>query len=149
MVCTKGRLHSVTSTVVLIGILIFLTTAVGCIHGWEMTSCSPLGPERKGNPKLDSQLNQLIDAERRGEASLFARRNNIELVDGSVRVIIECVPEEVVAATAVATALGASVEARYRDLLQALVPIANLTALADAPTIRLIRLPREPVAGVD
>ncbi len=101
----------------------------------------------KGNPNLDSQLNQLVRAEMRGEAASFAQQSNIELVDGNVRVIIECVPGQLDAATEAAIALGASVETSYGNLLQVVVPIASLTTLADSPSIHFIRLPQYPLPG--
>jgi len=102
----------------------------------------PTSPD-KGNPKLDSQLNQLVLAESRGEASSFAKQISIELVDGNVRVIVECLPDQVDAAVEAASALGV-VETSYRNLLQVVVPITSLTTLADAASIRFIRLPQYP-----
>ena len=106
----------------------------------------PASPD-KGNPKLDSQLNQLVRAERNGEATSFAEQSSIELVDGAVRVIIECVPGELEAATEAATNAGAKLETSYRNLLQVVVPITSLTTLADAESIHFIRLPQYPLPG--
>ena len=102
----------------------------------------------KGNPKLDSQLNQLIQAEKLGDAASFAEQSNIELVDGNVRVIVESLPEQVDATTKAASALGV-VETSYGDLLQVLVPVASLTTLADAASVRFVRLPQYPVPGTE
>ena len=44
---------------------------------------------------------------------------------------------------------GAELETRYDNLLQALVPIASLTTLADEASIQLIRLPQHPVPGAE
>jgi len=90
--------------------------------------------------KLEGHLNQLIRAEEQGEAEEFARQRVIELVDGSVRVIIECLPGH---AEEVARAAGAFgiVELTHRDLVQAVVPITNLNALDELEGIRFIRLP--------
>ena len=109
--------------------------------GEEGQDLPPIEVPEKGNPKLDSQLNQLVLAERRGEAASFAEQSNIELVDGAVRVIIECVPGQLEAATEAASALGV-VETSYRNLLQVVVPITSLTTLADAASIHFIRLPQ-------
>jgi len=100
----------------------------------------------KGNPKLDSQLNQLVSAEKRGEAASFAEQSNIELVDGNVRVIVESLPDQVDAAIKASSAFGV-VETSYRNLLQVVVPITSLTTLADAESIRFIRLPQYPSPG--
>ena len=102
----------------------------------------------KGNPKLDSQLNQLVLAEAHGEAASFAQQHNIELVNGSVRVIIECIPGQLEAAAEAATSAGAKLEASYDNLLQVVVPVTSLNALADAESIRFIRLPQEPLPAL-
>ena len=94
----------------------------------------------KGNVKLDGTLNQLIRAEQRGEAEEFARQGIIELVDGSVRVMIECLPGHAEEVARAASAFGI-VELTYRDWVQAVVPITNLTALADIPSVSFVRLP--------
>src|SRR4030042_329679 len=54
-------------------------------------SVTPSLPPKKDNPKLDSQLNQLVAAQAKGEVITFAQQANIPLTNGSVRVIIECV----------------------------------------------------------
>ena len=107
----------------------------------------PTSPD-KGNPKLESQLNQLIQAEGLGEAASFAAQSNIELIGGSVRVIVESLPEQVEATTKAASALGV-VETSYGDLLQVLVPVASLTTLADEASVRFVRLPQYPVPGTE
>ena len=112
--------------------------------GKEEQDLAPIELPEKGNPKLDSQLNQLIQAEGLGEAASFAEQGSIELVNGAVRVIIECVPGEIEAATEAATNAGAKLETSYRNLLQVVVPITKLSTLADAESIRFIRLPQYP-----
>ena len=131
-----------TSSIVILLIVFSLLMMIGC---QEQSEPSYQLPE-KGNPKLDSQLNQLVQAEMRGEAALFAEQNNIALIDGRVRVIVECSPGQVDAADEAVSAAGV-VESRYGDLLQAVVPVSSLTALADKTSIRLIRLPQQPVPG--
>jgi len=90
--------------------------------------------------KLEGHLNRLIRAEEQGEAEEFARPRGIELLDGSVRVTIECQSGH---AEEVARAAGAFgiVELTHRDLVQAVVPITNLNALDELEGIRFIRLP--------
>ena len=129
--------------IVSIGTLVFVTIAAA--SGWEIINLSLFDRPDKGNPKLDSQLNQLVRAERLGEADSFAEQSNIELINGSVRVIIECVPGQVDDATGAATNAGARLETSYKDLLQVVVPITSLTTLTDAESIHLIRLPQYPV----
>ena len=106
---------------------------------------------KKGNPKLGSHLWDLISANERGEAEEHAQlREDIDLVDGGVRVIIECVPGQVESAAAAASEAGAKVELTTRsNLVQAVVPITSLNALAEAGSIRFIRLPHLAVPQVN
>ena len=94
--------------------------------------------------KLEGHLNQLIRAEEQGEAEEFARQRSIELVDGSVRVEIECLPGHAEEVARAASAFGI-VEGTARDWVQAVVPITNLNALDELEGIRFIRLPIHPV----
>ena len=126
-------------------ILRVLTISIGILF-LATVGCTPDNLPDKGNPKLDSQLNQLVQAEIRGEAASFAEQHNITLVDDRVRVIVECSPGQVDAADEIVSAVGV-VESRYDDLLQAMVPVSSLTALADIASVRLIRLPQQPVPG--
>jgi len=96
---------------------------------------------------LDSQLNQLVSAQTSKRAASFAQESNIELVDGNVRVIVESLPNQVAAAVKAAGALGV-VETSYRNLIQVVMPVSQLTALADTPGIRLVRLPWYPLPAV-
>lgn len=102
------------------------------------------------NTKLDSHLLDLIEAEKRGEAESFAQQRNIELVDGSVWVIIECVPGQTENAASAATNAGATqVRSRSDDnLVKALVPITNLNSLANDNNILKIERPLLPVLPV-
>ena len=128
-----------------IGILVFVTIAAA--SGWEIINLPSFDRPDKGNPKLDSQLNQLVSAERLGEAESFAEQSNIELIEGSVRVIIECVPDQVDNAMLATQNAGATIEMDYDNLLQVVVPINKLTTLTDAESIRFIRLPQYPTPG--
>jgi hypothetical protein len=119
---------------------LFLVTILLVVVSLSMAGCT--NKEDTVN-KLDGTLNQLIRAEEQGEAEEFARQGNIKLVDGSVRVEIECLPGR---AEEVARAAGAFgiVEGTYRNLVQAVVPITNLNALDEVEGIRFIRMPRHP-----
>ncbi len=141
--------------VIILFILLPLLTTAGCQEQSDTAPTlsptpNPLSPAlpEKGNPKLDSLLNQLIQAENLGDAASFAEQSSIELIDGSVRIIVESLPEQVEATTKAASALGV-VETSYGDLLQVLVPVASLTALADAASVRFVRLPQYPVPGTE
>ncbi len=143
-----GRRLGIRITIVvilLVSILVLALVPVACTRGRDTTNLPPLDLPDKGHPKLDSQLNQLVNAEKRGEAASFAEQSSIELVDGGVRVIIECVPGEIEAATEAATNAEARLETSYNNLLQVVVPITSLTTLADAASIHFIRLPQYPL----
>ena len=92
---------------VIVVVLVMPVLAPACASNQDGTNLSPptQQAEEKGEPlpplvdeqkdwpeKLSSALWQLIEAERRGEAELLARQGNIELVDESVEVTIECMP---------------------------------------------------------
>ncbi len=147
MVKIRGNLGITIKVVVLISIGVLVLVSAACTSGQDINDLPPLDSPDKGNPKLDSQLNQLVSAERRGETVSFAQQSNIELVDGAVRVIIEYVPGQLEAATEAVTSAGAKLETSYADLLQVVVPIAKLSTLADATSIHFIRLPQYPLSG--
>jgi hypothetical protein len=106
----------------------------------------PPPPPVEGNPKLESNLRKLILAESQEEAEAFARPRGIELVDGSVRVSIECVPGQVDAAAKIVGTLGTVEIISHRfNGIRALVPIASLNTLADEESIKNIQLPVHPV----
>ena len=123
-------------------VVISFSTA-GCTSNQdEGENLPPLLEEpEKGNVKLDGKLNQLIRAKEQGEAEEFARQRSIELVDGNVRVEIVCLPGHAEEVARAASAFGI-VEGTARDVVQAVVPITNLNALAEVESIRFIRLPR-------
>ncbi len=102
-------------------------------------------PPEKGYPGMDSALSQLVVAEIRGEAASYAKSHGIELINGSVKVIIEAMPGELEAATEAATKAGAKIWLSYKNLLQATVPIMKLPALAAEESIRFIERPESPV----
>lgn len=118
---------------------------IACISGENTNNLPPTQLPDKGNPKLDSQLNQLLSAEKRGDLAAFAAQSNIELINGDIRVIIECVPGQFEAASKAATGAHAKLETSYENLLQVVVPVASLSVLADAESIRFIRLPQQPL----
>jgi len=128
------------------GSLLFGGQQITAAEGEELDTSRIERPE-KGDPKLDSQLNQLVSANTTKRVAALAEESNIKLVDDNVRVIIECLPDQIEDATEVADDSGI-VEASYENLIQVVVPISQLTTLADAPSIRLVRLPREPLPDV-
>jgi hypothetical protein len=97
--------------------------------------------------KLDSILQQLVEAERRGEAESYAEQHEIELVDGNVRVIVECDPDMIEEATEAARALGVVEREAIvtKDLvdprLKVLIPITSLNTLAREKSVTRVELP--------
>ena len=137
--------HLVTYTLLLALTVVSLVLILSaCASDWGITDLPPLDPPDKGNPKLDSVLNQLVLAEKRGEATAFAAQSSIELNDGSIRVIIESVPGRLEEAKEVASDANARIETSYNNLLQVVVPISGLLTLAESESIDYIRLPHTP-----
>ena len=124
-------------------LLVLLTAGCGSAAG--QTVSPTFNVPDKGNPKLDSQLDQLVRAEAAGNAEEFARTNNIELENGRVRVIIECIDGQLDAARTATVNAGAEIETVYNNLIQTSIPVNRITALAAEESIRLIRLPLEPL----
>jgi len=140
----SNQIRTILSVIIITALLL----GSGLLSGGQLTATAdgeeqnlpPLEILEKGNTKLDSQLNQLVSAQTSRRAASFAQESNIELVDGNVRVIVECLPDQLDATAEAASDLGI-VETSYDNLLQVLVPVSQLTALADEPGIRLVRLP--------
>jgi hypothetical protein len=114
----------------------------------------------KGNPKLDSALNGLVadEADRESGKDMKISDNTSppetmimeahpESVDETVRVIIESAPGKGKKISTTAGDFG-SFEGRYGDLVQMVVPVAQLTALAETQGVRFVRLPMRPLVGL-
>jgi hypothetical protein len=119
----------------------FILQLSGCNSKTEPTILPQINASSKANPKLDSKLDQLVISERSGNATSFARQNNIELLGSSVRVIIEVTPEQIETASQAVNDAGGKIETSSGDLMQAIIPIIELTKVADSSAIQLIRLP--------
>ncbi len=102
-------------------------------------------------PRLDSHLADIVDTFRRQgteAAAGAARRLDVDVDGDAVRVIIEARPGDSEPAIAAAVGRGAAVEGTYQNLVQALVPIASLEALARAGPVEFVRLPLRAVPMV-
>jgi hypothetical protein len=138
------RRPSTTITLLLFVVVsVFNQASISCNPSQDISNLPQLDSAEKSNLKLDSQLSQLVRAEMSGKAVLFAEQSNIDLVNSDVRVIIECVPGQLEAATEEVTAVGGKLEAVYKNLLQVVVPIAELNHLAGEASIHFIRLPQQ------
>jgi hypothetical protein len=101
----------------------------------------------KGNPKLGSSLNQLVEAYNRGgtaEAQAFATSHHLILQNDRVQVTIVTSEGSIEDVRCAVKTMGGECQTHYRNLLQALVPIGNLEALAQRPDVQVIREPRRP-----
>jgi len=102
---------------------------------------------KKGHPKLDSRLNQLVKAHKDGQVFEYSLVNSIELNNESVRVVVESLQGNTKKAFQAASALGV-VETSYGNLFQVTLPISQLEVLADNADIRLVRSPLYPLPAV-
>lgn len=107
----------------------------------------PIELPEKDNPKLDSQLNRLVLAKSGGRDAGLAQKSSVELIDNSVRVVVQSLPGQAGAAIRAAGALG-TIETSYRNLIQMTVPVDRLTALADEASIGFVRMPYQPALEV-
>jgi hypothetical protein len=102
----------------------------------------------KGDPKLGSSLNQLLEAHRReglAEAQAFAMSHNMVLQDDRVQVKIVTTEEAIGNVREAVEAVGGEYQTHYQNLLQALVPIGELEALAERPDVQIIREPQRAI----
>jgi len=98
----------------------------------------------KGHPKLASSLNQLLAVHRSeglAEAQTFATSHNMVLQDDRVQVKIVATDEAIDDIRKAVEAVGGEYQAHYQNLLQALLPIGELEALAERPDVQIIREP--------
>ncbi len=146
---------NIVKSILSLSVIVLLLLGTGLFIGGQTVAAvdeqrpEPPSPGLPGklNPKLDSGLNRLIDAESRGEAESFSQQYNIELVAGSARVIVESVPDRVDTAVEIAGKSGI-VETRYKNLIQVLIPVNQIEILAADPAIEFVRLPYYPVLPV-
>jgi len=100
------------------------------------------------NPKLDSSLNQLLDAYRNdgmAEAQSFATTHGMVLEGDRVQVVIMTTPQAIDKLTATVISLGGEVQGHYKGQLQALVPIDSLESLAEQQDVQRISEPSRPI----
>lgn len=91
--------------------------------------------------KMDSMLYQLTQAE---DPEAFARQRDIPLVNDRVRVVIELHEgSDLVVGPEIA------VEATYRNLVRALVPIGRVLSISQQEDVKFVRLPQKLVPAHD
>ena len=120
--------------------------SVGSSLEIQQLPASPPRPTDK-HPKLDSQLAALSRTlQQRGVGAALdeARQRRLGTKDVRVRVVIEAAPNARAAVAAGAASLGGTIEAEYANLVQALVPIQALDALAGRADVIRVAPPAIP-----
>jgi hypothetical protein len=121
----------------------------------EITSAIPLNfrieqstKPHKGNPKLGSSLNKLLekkDFEGLSAARTLARSLNMVLQDDRIQVTIVTSEGANADVRKAVEAMGGEYELHYGNLIQALVPISVLGVLAKRSDVHIIREPRRAI----
>jgi hypothetical protein len=125
------------------GTMPLITTTVG-------TAMAPQEIERpsKGHPKLESSLNQLLEAYHReglAEAQAFATMHMMMIEGDRVQVEVMAIEEAAIPGIKeTVETVGGEYQGHYKTVLQALIPIDGLGALADRPDVQVVRLPQRP-----
>ncbi len=102
------------------------------------------GTQAEHPPRLDSRLAQVLEAFERGgmeEATTAAQRFDIDVNGDRLRLIVEAAPGRSEQAAAVASGVGATVEAKHEHLVQALVPLPALERLSRSGAVEFVRPP--------
>jgi phosphoenolpyruvate-protein kinase (PTS system EI component) len=116
----------------------------------DAVTIAPQKVERssKGNPKLDSSLNQLLEAYRQGgtaEAQAFATMHMMVLDDNRLQVEVITSAEAMSDLIAAIEAVDGEYQSHYETVVQALVPIEALESLAQRSDVQAIREPRRAI----
>lgn len=110
---------------VLLGIgLLLIATVLLIIHKPQEAKC----------PKLDTVLFKLSQSSNPKE---YASKQGLFYSNGRIRVEIKLTSQDV----RLPNKYSIQVEKRYRDLLQALVPIDKLCPLSNEPQVKLVQAP--------
>jgi hypothetical protein len=104
-------------------------------------------PPPKGNPKLDSGLNILASQNSTTSIGPLTAGLAPQTAQGTVRVIIEAKAGQTNNLTAAAAALG-TVEGKYGNLVQMIVPTSKLTALSALSSAKFVRQPEKPLPSI-
>jgi hypothetical protein len=136
-----------------------LTTAGGVIlilWGWQATPVHA-GPHKDSqHPFMESALAQLNDVyltQGLRAARRFAGRRGVLVQGGMVQVVVEAAQSgtdiELQASAAMAgravMGLGGRVEVVHRNMVQNMIPLGSLQALAENAAVRFVRLPLRPI----
>lgn len=133
--------HGWLHLAVVCGVGLALGCAVKPAGTATLTPSFTASPTKAGCPKLEDRLYQLTISP---DPTTLAARSNLYYDQGRVRVIIELPSAE----SPAPSGYGLTVESRAQGLVQALVPIDALCALAADPLVKSVRapLPRLPLS---
>ena len=133
------------------------TVLAGAILSVFVIAASPTPSSARGQwppdhtPRMDSRLARVLEAFNSGgtsEAVSVAESLDIDMDGEGVRVIVESSSGQSDKARAIAADLGATVEGSHDGLVQVLVPLAALDALARSGPSQLVRPPLKAIPVV-
>lgn len=102
----------------------------------SLTIIQGLAPQQGDYPNLETRLYKLSTSQ---NPARYAAAHGLYYTEGMVRVVIELVSEE----AKVPEKYHIQIEVRYKNLVQALVLIAELQPLSKESEVKLIRTPFE------
>ncbi|MBI4284933.1 MAG: S8 family serine peptidase [Chloroflexi bacterium] len=137
----KALVYMLMAAILVSGLLGVQTAGLA---GDDIGQPPSLPEEVKGHPKLESPLDQLVAAPKETRAAMLLPLQDPPAGADMVRVVLEAVPGSEAKVADKAQAFGGKVEATYDYLLQALMPVTQLEALANEESVRLVRLPYTP-----
>lgn len=125
-----------------------ISTIGAAPEGFHKHTDVPEPPKKKRNPHLDTQLDDLVEAAKHGQAAAFAKNNMIDLNGKNIVVIIYSAPDQFEAAIKVIERYG-SVTSTQKETrwIAANVPVNKLLTLANNKSINFIEVPTEPWLG--
>lgn len=97
-----------------------------------------LAPKRGDYPNLETRLYKLSISP---DPAKYAATHGIYYAEGRVRVVIELADEGVT----IPESYHIQVEDRYKNFIQALVPVKVLRPLSNEPGVKSVRLPWEVI----
>ena len=127
-----------------------LATGEGVPNGGALNnSVGPLAATSKypKNPKMDSLISELVQIQKSGvssELSAFIASRDLDVSDEKIQVVLvmDGGPQSL------SRYAGLEVEAQYKDLIRALVPISMIDEISEDPKVQYLRMPLRPHPAV-
>jgi hypothetical protein len=137
----KKILRTVIAIALVIGLGLSYEAQPAAAAGGDQPGPLTSKHQHKGNPKLDSELNRQVSTMDSLRAAGQSRASEAaQAANTKVRVIVECLPGQTAAVKQLSRGFG-TVETSYSNLQQVMMPIGQLTALANSQSVRLVRTP--------